>query len=196
MRTTRALLVVGGLAAVLTLTACAAEASPRRTVLPTPDEAATRSSAPARTPTPSTAAPTSAPAPPAIAVSVTCTNGAATVTGDPGAYVLVGACDEVTVAGAGITLRAGGAAIGALVVQGDANTVTAASLVRAVTIEGQGNVVVAAALDALTLRGQRNRVTSAERIAVVQIAGNGNTIDAPAIGAATVNGDGNTYPGS
>lgn len=195
---TRSVVIAVTVAAVLALTSCAAEAAPRRTVLPTPGitSSASASATTPTTPPATPPSPTGEPSAPAGAIEVACPGGSASVSAGSGSYVLTEPCTRVAVAGNAIILETGGVAIDTLLVQGDGNTISGSGVAGTVTLEGQDNVVATGRADDVTIRGQRNSLTSADRIALLEIAGSANTIAAPGIGTSTVSGDGNTYPGS
>ncbi len=91
-------------------------------------------------------------------------------------YTISGPCDEVTVEGTDLIVRA--EQVDTLVVRGDRNLIEAESI-DAVEISGQDNTVTAGEIDAVDIAGDRNAIRSDERIndGDIDVSGNDNQFD-------------------
>lgn len=188
---TTALAVAAVLVAAVTLSACAAEPRPFRTVVPPPAQSS------ASLPDAPTGAAPSLTTPPLSssddATAVACVDGTATASGEGGMYLLDADCARVVIGGNAMTVRITAASTGEVVVRGEGNAVTSGSL-ESVTVEGQKNSVAGARIGAVTVRGDDNLVSAQEEIGALVVSGSGNTVTAPNVGTKDVSGSGNTVP--
>lgn len=201
--------LLGMVSAVSLLTGCTVVAAPRpiETRLPPGfDGRSVTSPAPSSTPvmeasiaptadaTPTDdATPTGGASPRADALS--CGEGGnQAVSGAEQTFRITGTCEEVTIAGSGITVDGSSATVGtlrisgdrirvqiasgdAVVVQGNDGTVTSAAGIGRVEISGDRTTTeAAAAISSVTLRGQDNVVRSGSGVGSVVVEGSGNSI--------------------
>ena len=89
-------------------------------------------------------------------------------------YTVTGPCDNITVEGSGLIVRA--EAIGNLVLRGD-ELLVEAGVIEVVQISGQGSTVIAQSIATLTINGDRNTVSSDESIDDADVNGADNEVD-------------------
>jgi hypothetical protein len=108
---------------------------------------------------------------------LSCSPGEELLLNDPSTlYTITGPCDEVTVEGTDLIVRA--EQIDSLVLRGDRNLVEADSI-DSVEISGQDNTINADEIDGVEINGDRNSILSDERIddSDIDVSGNDNTFE-------------------
>ena len=106
---------------------------------------------------------------------VSCTPGEELLLNNPSTlYTISGPCDDVTVEGTDLIVRA--EQIENLVLRGDRNLIEADEI-ESVEISGQDNTVTADEIDEVEIAGDRNTVKSDKHIDDVDVSGNDNDLD-------------------
>lgn len=189
--------LVGAVSLAAAVSGCALVPRPVETRLPPGAPAAASPTPSAEIPAPSRTA-TASPqvtgaAPTTLDGTVSCGDGGSeSLSGSEQAFRLVGTCAEVTVSGSALTVDATGATIGTLRLSGDRLRVTTAA-VDALTVQGNDDSVTSsAAMTSADVSGDRATIQADGAITTVVVRGQDNVVQSGlGVGSATVEGRGN-----
>lgn len=110
---------------------------------------------------------------------VTCAEGeSGSISGSEQTVRVEGACAQLTVSGSALTIDAGAARIGSLVIAGDRVRVDAAEITTLSVQGNDGSISAAGSIGSVDLSGDRTRVIAGGAISSVAVRGQNNTVSA------------------